>query len=164
VRRWWSSWLSARSCLSGRAGIPLAPLREFGRQRSGLLRRLAWMQGNVQDDERDGVAILQYSTCESASMTCSTTRSSVSQAGSQSEHHRRRRSVVPAGSSPTTFDHRSTTWHSKYCTALHCNASIQLPVHARLNSTTRQFHGACERQLCRPGARHTPLCRTLLLL
>jgi hypothetical protein len=45
---------------------------------------------------------------------------------------------------PTTTQH--TAQHRNIATALHSNASVQLLVHARLNSTTRQFHGACERR------------------
>jgi hypothetical protein len=47
--------------------------------------------------------------------------------------------------------------HNKYCTALHSDASIQLPVHARLNSTTRQFHGPANDNSVGPGP-GTRLC------
>ena len=78
------------------------------------------MQGNVQDDERDGVAILQYSTCESASMICSTTRSSVSQSVSPSTT-----AVADLWCQPAAAQQHSTTavLHGMVNIALHCTAT-----------------------------------------
>ena len=92
------------------------------------------MQGNVQDDERDGVAILQYSTCESASMTCSTTRSSVSQSVSPSTT-----AVADLWCQPAAAQHSTTAvLHGIVNIALHCTALQR--VHTAPRSYTPELH------------------------
>jgi hypothetical protein len=136
--------------------------REFGNtaEVTSPIAGRRWCR-RIKDEDGDGIAILQFNTLPTWHVSLRprelcTTSPPVSPSTTAVADP-----WCPTQHPPTTTTQR-TAQHGNIATALHSNASIQLPVHARLNSTTRQFHGACERQLCRPGSRHTPLCRALL--